>query len=135
MHASAEGTERYVERFPAFRSAGFYRPVEDLRVSSLGIGTYLGGVDDLADRAYTDALIAAGESGVNFFDTAINYRHQRSERCIGAALRRLQSRVRRRAGSADQYRGHRAPLVPTDRAIHLGRATRPAGCTGVPVDR
>ena len=36
------------------------------------------------------ALIAAGEGGINFFDTAINYRNQRSERCIGAALERLQ---------------------------------------------
>jgi aryl-alcohol dehydrogenase-like predicted oxidoreductase len=90
MPASAEGTERYVERYSAFRDAGFYRSVFDLQVSSLGIGTYLGAADDTADRAYTDALIAAGESGINFFDTAINYRHQRSERSIGAALRQLE---------------------------------------------
>lgn len=90
MQASAEGTERYVERYPAFHDAGFYRAVGDLRVSSLGIGTYLGAADDDADQAYTEALIAAGESGINFFDTAINYRHQRSERAIGAALRQLE---------------------------------------------
>src|SRR5580704_5750294 len=89
MQASAEGTERYIKRYPEFRDAGFYRTVFDLQVSSLGIGTYLGAVDDNADRAYTDALIAAGESGINFFDTAINYRHQCSERTIGAALRHL----------------------------------------------
>jgi len=90
MQASAEGTERYVERYSQFRDAAFYRTVFDLQVSSLGIGTYLGDADDNADRAYTDALIAAGENGINFFDTAINYRHQRSERSIGAALRHLQ---------------------------------------------
>jgi len=89
MHASAEGTEQYVERHGDFRGAGFYRTVFDLQVSSLGIGTYLGNADDAADRAYTDALAAAGESGINFFDTAINYRHQRSERALGAALRQL----------------------------------------------
>jgi aryl-alcohol dehydrogenase-like predicted oxidoreductase len=89
MQASAEGTERYVDRFPAFRDAGFYRAVVDLRVSSLGIGTYLGAADDTSDRGYTDALLAAGESGINFFDTAINYRHQRSERSIGEVLRQL----------------------------------------------
>lgn len=89
MQASAEATARYVDRFPAFRDAGFYRPIFDLQVSSLGIGTYLGNADDAADEAYTDSLIAAGESGINFFDTAINYRHQRSERCIAAALRHL----------------------------------------------
>src|SRR5207253_7720855 len=70
--------------------AGFYRTILNLSVSSLGIGTYLGAADDAADQAYIDSLLAAGEGGVNFFDTAINYRNQRSERCIGAALKRLQ---------------------------------------------
>ena len=89
MYASAEGTEGYAERYQEFRGAGFYRAVRELRVSSLGIGTYLGATDDASDRAYTDALVAAGKSGINFFDTAINYRHQRSERCVGAALKQL----------------------------------------------
>ena len=90
MYATAEGTARYVERRPEFRDAAFYRTIFGLRVSSLGIGTYLGPADDDADRSYTDALVAAGERGINFFDTAINYRNQRSERCVGAALKRLQ---------------------------------------------
>jgi aryl-alcohol dehydrogenase-like predicted oxidoreductase len=94
MFATSEGTARYRDRFAAFRDAAFYRTVRisdlALEVSSLGIGTYLGAEDDATDRAYTDALIAAGESGINFFDTAINYRRQRSERCIGAALRQMQ---------------------------------------------
>ena len=59
-------------------------------MSSLGIGTYLGAADDATDQAYTDALIAAGEGGINLFDSAINYRGQRSERAIGAALQQLQ---------------------------------------------
>ncbi|MBZ5724373.1 MAG: aldo/keto reductase [Acidobacteriia bacterium] len=90
MYATAEGTARHVDRRPEHRDAGFYRTVFDLRVSTLGIGTYLGAADDATDRAYTDALIAAGESGINFFDCAINYRNQRSERSIGAALKHLQ---------------------------------------------
>src|SRR5580700_3429483 len=90
MFATIDGTARYRDRFPAFRDAGFYRTVFGLEVSSLGIGTYLGSDDDATDRAYTDALIAAGAGGINFFDSAINYRHQRSERCIGAALRQMQ---------------------------------------------
>jgi aryl-alcohol dehydrogenase-like predicted oxidoreductase len=90
MHATGEGTARYAERFPEYRNAGFYRTLFGLHVASLGIGTYLGEADDAADRAYTDALIAAAESGINFFDGAINYRGQRSERCIGAALRQVQ---------------------------------------------
>jgi aryl-alcohol dehydrogenase-like predicted oxidoreductase len=90
MYATAEGTARFLARFPDFRDAGFYRTVFDLKVSTLGIGTYLGDLSDAADRAYTDALLAAAENGINFFDAAINYRNQRSERCIGAALQQLQ---------------------------------------------
>lgn len=89
MGATAEGTSRFAGRFPLFREAAFYREVCGLTVSSLGIGTYLGEADDATDRAYTDALTAAAENGINFFDCAINYRAQRSERCIGAALRGL----------------------------------------------
>ncbi|HWF14533.1 MAG TPA: aldo/keto reductase, partial [Candidatus Acidoferrales bacterium] len=44
------------------------------------------------DQAYTDAIIAAVESGVNVIDTAINYRFQRSERSVGAALVELARR-------------------------------------------
>jgi aryl-alcohol dehydrogenase-like predicted oxidoreductase len=90
MRATTEGTARYACRFPEYQAAGFYRTVFDLQVSSLGIGTYLGGIDDASDRAYTEALLAAGEGGINFFDAAINYRNQRSERAIGAALQRLE---------------------------------------------
>jgi aryl-alcohol dehydrogenase-like predicted oxidoreductase len=89
MYATSVGTQRYVDRHPEYRDAGFYRTILDLHVSSLGIGTYLGGADDASDVAYSEALIRAGESGLNFFDTAINYREQRSERAIGTALRRL----------------------------------------------
>jgi aryl-alcohol dehydrogenase-like predicted oxidoreductase len=82
MYATAAGTTRYIERYPAFRDAAFYRTVRDLEVSTLGIGTYL--------NAGVDALVAAGAGGINFFDTAINYRRQQSERDIGAALAQLQ---------------------------------------------
>jgi aryl-alcohol dehydrogenase-like predicted oxidoreductase len=90
MYATAEGTARYEGRFPTYRENAFFRSIQNLSVSSLGIGTYLGEADDETDRAYTDALIVAGENGINLFDTAINYRDQRSERCVGAALQRLQ---------------------------------------------
>src|SRR5215475_11387898 len=90
MFATSEGTTRYADRFAGYRNAAFYRSVMGLQISSLGIGTYLGGLDDRTDEAYTDALTAAGENGINLFDSAINYRRQQSERCMGAALRRLQ---------------------------------------------
>ena len=92
MPATAEATARYAARFPEFGVLSFFRTVYGLTVSSLGIGTYLGNPDEATDRAYTDALIAAAEGGINFFDCAINYRQQRSERSIGAALKQLDRR-------------------------------------------
>jgi aryl-alcohol dehydrogenase-like predicted oxidoreductase len=89
MHATAEATARFTRRFPEFGRSGFYRKVFDLHVSSLGIGTYLGAADAATDQAYTEALLAAAAGGINVFDTAINYRNQRSERAVGAALQKV----------------------------------------------
>ena len=61
-------------------------------LASLGIGTYLGEPDAATDESYTAAVVAAVEGGINVVDSAINYRFQRSERSIGAALRELFSR-------------------------------------------
>jgi aryl-alcohol dehydrogenase-like predicted oxidoreductase len=82
--ATAEGTSCYAGRFPAFRD--FFRKAQGLTVSSLGLGTYLGAPDEKTDRSYVEAAGAAVRSGINVFDTAINYRHQRSERALGTAL-------------------------------------------------
>jgi aryl-alcohol dehydrogenase-like predicted oxidoreductase len=94
-HATPAGTARYRDRFPNLRDAGHFRRgehvpgVSQLWLSSIGLGTYLGDPSDAADQAYTLAIEAGLRSGINVLDTAINYRHQRSERNIGAALRRL----------------------------------------------
>jgi aryl-alcohol dehydrogenase-like predicted oxidoreductase len=53
------------------------------------MGTFRGGADDGTDAAYLDAIEAAFGRGVNLVDTSLNYRHQRSERSVGAALRRF----------------------------------------------
>jgi len=87
--ATPEGTARFAARHPGPASCGFYRPFDGLQISSLGLGTYLGNPDDATDIAYRDAVIAAVRGGINFLDTAINYRDQRSERSIGAALAQL----------------------------------------------
>jgi diketogulonate reductase-like aldo/keto reductase len=63
----------------------------------IGIGTYLGEPDERTDQAYADAVVAAVESGANVIDSAINYRFQRSERSVGAALEELAT-ARLRAG-------------------------------------
>jgi aryl-alcohol dehydrogenase-like predicted oxidoreductase len=55
-------------------------------VSSVGLGTYLGNEDAGTDALYRDAVVRAVELGCNVVDSAINYRHQRSERAVGGAL-------------------------------------------------
>ncbi|MFY9803855.1 MAG: aldo/keto reductase [Candidatus Acidiferrales bacterium] len=88
--ATAEGTLRYAARFQGRAAAGHFREIRGgLVLSSIGIGTYLGEADDATDGAYTDAVVAAIEGGINVVDSAINYRFQRSERAVGAALREL----------------------------------------------
>jgi len=58
-----------------------------LRLSSIGLGTYLGPPDEATDRLYEQAAGEALRLGCNVLDCAINYRFQRSERALGAALR------------------------------------------------
>jgi aryl-alcohol dehydrogenase-like predicted oxidoreductase len=88
-YATLEGTTRYRARFNDHTSENHFRLEQNLWLSSIGIGTYLGDADDATDRRYTDAITCAVELGVNVIDTAANYRFQRSERSIGEALRRL----------------------------------------------
>jgi len=87
--ATQEGTTRYADKFKGVAADGHFRQVENLTISSLGIGTYLGQPNDSTDSSYTAAIVAAVESGINLIDTAINYRLQRSERTIGTALKVL----------------------------------------------
>jgi aryl-alcohol dehydrogenase-like predicted oxidoreductase len=87
--ATKEGTTRYAQKFAGRAAQGHFRDVQRLLLSSLGIGTYLGQPDDRTDAAYAAAAVAAVESGINVMDAAINYRFQRSERSLGAALRQL----------------------------------------------
>jgi len=82
--ATPAGTRALAERHPA---ASFYRRGwDDLTVSSVGLGTYLGEPDDATDERYAAAVLRYLALGGNLIDTAINYRFQRSERAIGAAL-------------------------------------------------
>lgn len=87
--ATKEGTTRYAQRFAGRTADGHFRETQRMELSSLGVGTYLGQPDEKTDAAYTGAVVAAVENGINVVDSAINYRFQRSERSIGAALQHL----------------------------------------------
>jgi aryl-alcohol dehydrogenase-like predicted oxidoreductase len=85
--ATADGTARYAARHAHRFAVDFYRPLAaGLAVGSLGMGSYLGECDDADDARYAAAARAALGGGANLLDTAINYRCQRSERAVGAAL-------------------------------------------------
>ncbi len=93
--ATSEGTARYRDRFLKLRDAGHFRHPQavpgasELWLPSIGLGTYLGEPSEQADARYREAIATALRSGINLLDTAINYRHQRSERAIGKVLAEL----------------------------------------------
>ncbi len=90
--ATRDGTARYRERFREIAAADHFRKSQDLWLSSIGVGTYLGDADRETDARYAEAVTRAVELGANVIDTAANYRFQRSERSIGVALRELAAR-------------------------------------------
>ena len=86
--ASPDGTARFRRKHANFH-ADFFRSFQELHVSSIGLGTYLGDSNDATDALYAEAIEAALNLGCNVLDTAVNYRCQRSERVIGRTLNRL----------------------------------------------
>lgn len=90
--ATLEGTARYRDRFQGTAAENHFRLAQNRWLSSIGVGTYLGDANVETDNRYTEAVVRAVELGANVIDTAANYRFQRSERSIGAALRELAQR-------------------------------------------
>ena len=90
-HATPQGTKKYKEN--AIKN-GFpnshFRSFDDLNLSSLGMGTYLGQVTPEDDRDLENAIYESVKSGaMNVIDTAINYRSMKSEKNIGNSMKRL----------------------------------------------
>ncbi len=88
-YATAQGTERYRQRFASGIAPEHFRSFNGLWLSTIGLGTYLGNHDAETDGRYHDAMVRAVELGCNVVDSAINYRFQRSERSVGTALKEL----------------------------------------------
>jgi aryl-alcohol dehydrogenase-like predicted oxidoreductase len=85
--ATPQATSAYAARFTNLPDN--FRPMCGLSASSLGMGTYLGEMDGETDELYREATKIAIRGGVNVIDCAVNYRFQRSERSIGAAIREM----------------------------------------------
>lgn len=86
--ATTSGTQKFAGRFPNSAN-GYFKKSQDLTLSSIGIGTYLGNWEEATDKNYIDSIVKFIELGGNVIDTAANYRFQRSERNIGEALKIL----------------------------------------------
>lgn len=84
--ATPAGTAAYRAALGGGARNGHFREWRGLALSSVGIGTYLGRDDDATDALYEAAVERALLSGINVIDSAVNYRHQRSERAVGRAL-------------------------------------------------
>src|SRR5206468_3800395 len=93
------------------------RQAQGLTVSTIGIGTYLGAMDDETDEAYVEAIGRALDRGVNFIDTSLNYRDQRSEHCVARAI----------SAWMQDERGARDQLVVCTKAGYLVRGAVPSG--------
>ena len=91
MAATVDGTRTFSVRANENGAAKeHFRDARGLQLSTIGLGTYLGRPDEETDKQYCAAIVEAVRRGCNVIDTAINYRHQRSERAIGKALSELE---------------------------------------------
>ncbi|MEJ5338254.1 MAG: aldo/keto reductase [Aquificaceae bacterium] len=61
----------------------------NLRLSELGVGTYLGELDQKTSQGYREVIKRALQAGINVVDTAIVYRYMKSERDIGEVLKEV----------------------------------------------
>ena len=66
-----------------------FNTFENLHLSNVGMGTYLGDPDPQTDELVKNAVKQSVLSGVNVIDTAINYRAQKAERSVGKAISEL----------------------------------------------
>ncbi|MDH5463744.1 MAG: aldo/keto reductase [Nitrosopumilus sp.] len=85
--ATLDGTKKFAQN-SGVNPANF-NEFQNLLLSNVGIGTYLGDVDARTDQIVTNAVKQSILSGVNVVDTAINYRAQKAERSVGKALLEL----------------------------------------------
>jgi aryl-alcohol dehydrogenase-like predicted oxidoreductase len=87
-YATDEGTTNFENKNHGV-GKNHFRQFAGLTLSSVGIGTYLGNVDDTTDHLVQDAIKKSVLSGINVIDTAINYRAQKAERSVGKAVSEL----------------------------------------------
>jgi aryl-alcohol dehydrogenase-like predicted oxidoreductase len=87
-YATPEGTLNFAKS-NQLAAKNHFRLFNGLTLSSIGIGTYLGNVDNVTDNLVKEAVKKSVLSAINVIDTAINYRSQKAERSVGKAVSEL----------------------------------------------
>lgn len=90
-YATRDGTLRFRARHEGKSTAmGHFKDFQNLSLTSIGMGTYLGDADTATDILVINAIKRSVSSGaINVIDTAINYRFQKAERAVGKAIKEL----------------------------------------------
>jgi len=101
-HATPEGTKKYynLSQYGEIENLDVHHENfkslthnENLMVSSVGVGTYIGDPDDQTDfNLYNGIKQSVLSGGLNHIDTAPNYRYMKSERTIGKVLTVLENK-------------------------------------------
>ena len=86
--ATPEGTKNFTAKHDTIPEKNF-NVFQDLNLSNVGIGTYLGNPDSDTDNIVKNAVKKSVLAGMNVIDTAINYRAQKAERSVGQAISEL----------------------------------------------
>jgi aryl-alcohol dehydrogenase-like predicted oxidoreductase len=89
--ASSEGTKKFRDNaIKKGKSYLHFKEFDDLILSSIGMGTYLGDLSKEDDTDIENALYESVKShAINVIDSAINYRAMKSEKSIGRSITRL----------------------------------------------
>ena len=87
-YVTSDGTLNFLKKQNDVDPKNF-RKIHGLTLSNVGIGTYLGNVDDETDDLVKKAVKQSILAGINVIDTAINYRSQKAERSVGTAISEL----------------------------------------------
>ncbi|MCA9827506.1 MAG: aldo/keto reductase [Nitrosopumilus sp.] len=114
--ATSDGTKKFAQNSGVDRAN--FREFQNLLLSNVGVGTYLGDADARTDQMVTSAVKQSVMSGVNVIDTAINYRSQKAERSVGKAISEL---VEEKKISRDEvFLSSKNGYVTNDADISLG---------------
>lgn len=87
-------------------------------VSRMAIGTHLGDMNEADSTLYQESIEFALCNGINFIDTALNYRGMRSERDVGAVLSKLIQREKK-ISREEIVVSTKAGIIPGDIDLQL----------------